>query len=361
MDISIIILNYKSKGLTLSCIKSIKEADFTLPQPSPSQGEGELKHEIIVVDNNSGDSIGEILNWQYPEVKFIQNKKNLGMGAGNNVGIRRAMGEYIVIVNPDILVFKDTFRKLYDFMESNKDVGVIGPLQYNPDKTIQHSCYRWHSLFTPLYRRTPLGKFKFARRDLDRFLMKDLTPPTPPLARGGIQLSSQPGSPLIRGGIQKRPQPGTTLIKEGIQKSSQSETPLVRGDRWISREQSSSQSPKTPPIPNIRGGAKEVDWLLGSFLFCRGTALKEVGMFDERFFLYFEDTDLCRRFWRKGWKVVYFPEAKVIHNHSRQSARGSWYKFLGNAATRYHIASWVKYLRKWGYSHKTVNKQQIYK
>ncbi len=69
MDISIVILNYKSKGLTLNCIKSISEADWT-----------GLKYEIIVVDNNSDDSIGAILTWHNPEVKFIQNHTHLGMG-----------------------------------------------------------------------------------------------------------------------------------------------------------------------------------------------------------------------------------------------------------------------------------------
>lgn len=261
MDISIVILNYKSKGLTLNCVKSIKEADF-----------GSLKYEIIVVDNNSRDSIGEILNWQYPEIKFIQNKKNIGMGGGNNAGIKAAIGNYAVIMNPDTLAFKDTFKKLHEFMEANPDVGIIGPRQFNPDQTIQDSCYSWYNLFTPLYRRTPLGRLPFAQNDLARFLMKDFD----------------------------------------------------------------------------RQSTREVDWLLGSFLFCRAGALKQVGYFDERFFLYFEDTDLCRRFWRKNWKVVYYPEAKIIHNHNRQSAREPWYKIFSSKAGREHFKSWIKYLRKWG-------------
>jgi len=261
MDISIIIVNYKNKGLALNCIKSIKDADF-----------GELKYEIIVVDNNSEDAIGEILAWQNPEVKFIQNEKNLGMGGGNNMGIRRATGKYIVVMNPDTLSFPDTFRRLFDYMELNKDAGVVGPLQYNPDKSIQDSCFRWYNLFTPIYRRTPLGAFGFAQRDSDRFLMKDFD----------------------------------------------------------------------------HQSIREVDWLLGSFLFCRAEALKQIGYFDERFFLYFEDTDLCRRFWQKKWKVVYYPEAKIIHNHLRQSAKVPWYLSFGNPASRYHIISWVKYLGKWG-------------
>jgi len=261
MDISIIILNYKSKGFVMNCIKSIKEADFA-----------GLKYEIIVVDNHSQDSIGEILTWQYPDIKFIQNEKNLGMGSGNNVGMRYAQGKYIAIMNPDTLAFKDTFKELYDFMQANPEVGVAGPLQYNPDKTIQNSCYRWYGLLTPIYRRTPLGKFRFAQKDLARFLMKDFD----------------------------------------------------------------------------HKSAREVNWLLGSFLFCRAKALEQTGLFDERFFLYFEDTDLCRRFWQKGWHVVYYPQAKIIHNHIRQSAQDPWYKFLWNKATRQHIISWLRYLRKWG-------------
>jgi len=260
IDISIIVLNYKSRGLTLNCIKSIKEADFE-----------NLEYEIIVVDNNSHDSIGEIINWQYPDIKFIQNKENLGMGAGNNVGLKVAQGEYVVVMNPDTIAFPDTFKVLYKYMQANPKVGLVGPLQYYPDKTVQDSCYRWHSLLTPLYRRTPLGKLKFGKKDLARFLMKDF--------------------------------------------DHQSE--------------------------------RVVDWLLGSFIFCRREALKQAGYFDERYFMYFEDTDLCRKMHKLGWHVVYLPEAKIIHNHLRASAQVPLYKFLWHRPARWHIASWVKYLWKW--------------
>lgn len=265
MDLSIVILNYKSKGFTMACLKSIKEANF-----------GNLKYEVFVVDNDSDDSIGEILAWQYPDIKFVQNKKNLGMGAGNNVGIRKALGKYIVVMNPDTLVFPNTFLKLYQYMEENSAVGAAGPMQLNPDKSIQDSCYRRHGLLTPLYRRMFLGNFSFAKKDISRFLMNDFK----------------------------------------------------------------------------HNSIKEVDWLLGSFLFLRAESLKDAGMFDERYFMYFEDTDLCRSFWQKKWKVIYNPQAKIIHNHNRDSAKTPWYKFFSNKATRCHIISWLKYLRKWGFSSK---------
>ncbi len=259
MDISIVIVNYKSKGLTLSCLKSIKEAEWS-----------GLTHEIIVVDNNSGDYLGEILAWQYPEVQFIQAGTNLGMGGGNNLGLARARGKYLVVMNPDTIALPDTWRRLYDYMEANQSVGVVGPKQFNPDKSVQISCYRWHSLLTPLYRRTFLGAW-FGQKDLDRFLMADFD----------------------------------------------------------------------------KNSIREVDWLLGSFLFIRAEALRRVGNFDDRFFLYFEDTDLCRRFYRAGFKVVYNPQAQIIHNHSRESARTPWYRFFTSRTTRTHVISWFKYLLKW--------------
>jgi hypothetical protein len=174
------------------------------------------------------------------------------------------------------VAFKDTFKILYDFMEKNERVGVVGPKQFNLDNSIQDSCYHWHSLLTPIFRRTFLGSCVFAKKDLNLFLMKDFD----------------------------------------------------------------------------KNYIKEVDWLLGSCLFCRTEALDKIGIFDERFFMYFEDTDLCRRFWKNGYKVVYNPEAKIIHNHQRASAKIPWYKILSNPQGRTHIFSWLKYLLKWGPANK---------
>ena len=259
MDISIVIVSYQSKGPVLNCLKSIKEAAWS-----------GLSYELIVIDNNSQDHLGDILAWQYPEVRFFQAGANLGMGAANNLGIAAARGKYVAVLNPDTLVFSDTFRLLFDYLEAKPQVGMVGPKQFNPDRSVQTSCYRWHSLLTPLYRRTFLGSC-FGQKDLRRFLMADFDKNT----------------------------------------------------------------------------VRDVDWLLGSFLFIRAAALKAVGNFDPRFFLYFEDTDLCRRFRQAGWRVVYQPAAQIIHNHSRESARTPWYKFITSRTTRAHVVSWLKYLLKW--------------
>jgi len=59
--------------------------------------------------------------------------------------------------------------------------------------------------------------------------------------------------------------------------------------------------------------AKEVDWLSGAYMLIRSKAIKEVGLLDENYFMYFEDVDLCKRMWNNGWKVVYYPKAEIIH------------------------------------------------
>ena len=94
--------------------------------------------------------------------------------------------------------------------------------------------------------------------------------------------------------------------------------------------------------------AREVDWVLGAAMMARGAAVKETGLMDERFFLYFEDTDWCRRFWEKGWSVVYLPEAKMHHYHGRLSKKvGGLADLLFNKYTWIHISSAIKYFWKY--------------
>ncbi|MBU1126069.1 MAG: glycosyltransferase family 2 protein [Patescibacteria group bacterium] len=90
-----------------------------------------------------------------------------------------------------------------------------------------------------------------------------------------------------------------------------------------------------------------VDSLIGAALFTRRSTLEEVGLFDERFFMYYEDNDLCRRFWKNGHMVVYLPKAKMTHYHRRASADGGLFKQLTNRFTWIHMNSFVKYIKKY--------------
>lgn len=94
--------------------------------------------------------------------------------------------------------------------------------------------------------------------------------------------------------------------------------------------------------------AHPVPWIVGAAMFIRKTALEKVGKcFDERYFIYCEDTDLCREFWQKGHEVWYVPYVQMTHFHKRDSARGGVFAFLKNRMHRIHVASYLKYLRKW--------------
>jgi N-acetylglucosaminyl-diphospho-decaprenol L-rhamnosyltransferase len=91
---------------------------------------------------------------------------------------------------------------------------------------------------------------------------------------------------------------------------------------------------------------RSVDWLMGScFLIRREIMEKDGHIFDEKYFMYFEDTDLCRRVKAKhDYEVVYHPEAVVVHDYARQSAEKPWYIApLVDPLTREHIKSWFRY------------------
>lgn len=91
-----------------------------------------------------------------------------------------------------------------------------------------------------------------------------------------------------------------------------------------------------------------VEWVTGAALFIRSKALKEVGFFDRRFFMYFEDCDLCRRFWKAGWPVYYKGDVFLYHQHERASAKIPGVKSIfKNHLTRVHLQSLIKYWWKW--------------
>lgn len=92
-----------------------------------------------------------------------------------------------------------------------------------------------------------------------------------------------------------------------------------------------------------------VDWLMGSAILVRREAAEAVGPFDEHFFLYFEDVDWCRRFWEKGWKVVWFPQVRIVHVHGQASkSRNPFFDVFLNPYARIHFFSAIKYFKKYG-------------
>ena len=90
-----------------------------------------------------------------------------------------------------------------------------------------------------------------------------------------------------------------------------------------------------------------VNWVIGSAMFVRKSAMEKVGKMDSRFFMYMEDVDWCRRFWEKGYIVCYNPQITMYHFYGKGSAKGGLLGLLFNRLTWVHISSGVKYFRKY--------------
>ncbi|MEK7167741.1 MAG: glycosyltransferase family 2 protein [Patescibacteria group bacterium] len=161
MQISIIINNYKTRGLLKQCLNGI----YKYPPKA--------EFEIIVVDNNSQDGTVEMIKARFPQVKLIDPGENLGHHKGNNLGIRNSTGKHILILNTDIAVLDDAIDQMHDFMEAHPQIAFLGPKLKNPDGSVQSSCMRFPTRFVPIYRRTFLGRLPFAKKEIDRYLMKD--------------------------------------------------------------------------------------------------------------------------------------------------------------------------------------------
>lgn len=105
-----------------------------------------------------------------------------------------------------------------------------------------------------------------------------------------------------------------------------------------------------------RAENKKVDWLMGSFILVKKEVAEKIGFFDDRFFMYFEDCDWCRRAWQAGFEVYYFAKTKLKHGHKRESAKSSpIISLFSNRISRIHLKSWLKYFMKWGLSAKIKN------
>ncbi|MBV9121624.1 MAG: glycosyltransferase family 2 protein [Chloroflexi bacterium] len=127
--LSVIIVNYNVRELLRACLVSLRE--------------GSERAEIIVVDNRSNDGSAEMVESDFPEVRLIVSPQNDGFAAGNNRGIRAASGsDYVMLLNPDTVVGRDSLRDLVAFMDAHPEAGVVGPKLVKGDGTLDLACRR---------------------------------------------------------------------------------------------------------------------------------------------------------------------------------------------------------------------------
>lgn len=153
MKLSIIVVNYNTKKITEDCLRSIDKFPFT------------GLFEVVVVDNASTDGSRELLS-KFKSKKYafryIYNSQNLGFSKANNIGIKKAKGAYILLLNSDTLVLENSLNKLYEFALINPTAGVVVPRLLNVDKSIQPSVYRlptlWRAVREFWLRKSGLGE-----------------------------------------------------------------------------------------------------------------------------------------------------------------------------------------------------------
>ncbi len=133
--LSIIIVSYNVKPYLEKCLNSISQA--TLP----------LKKELIIIDNNSQDGTTQLIKNNFPQVILIENQQNVGFSAAVNQGLKKAGGNYFLLINPDTIVQQNTISILVEYLKNNSDVGVVTCKILNPNGTLQPACRR--SIPTP--------------------------------------------------------------------------------------------------------------------------------------------------------------------------------------------------------------------
>ncbi len=130
VDISVIIVNWNTKGLLRQCLSSLFHHTPVPP---------EFSWDVWVVDNASSDGSPEMGEQEFPSVHLLRNQQNLGFSIANNRALRQASGRYLLLLNSDTELVSDVLRPLVRFMDSHPSAGIAGTKLLNSDGSRQYS------------------------------------------------------------------------------------------------------------------------------------------------------------------------------------------------------------------------------
>jgi len=227
--LTIIIINYNTKELLKKCldvldIKNIPE-DYS----------------IIVIDNNSPDGSADMAKKIPGRFEVVRLKENRGFPYAANIGIKKSLSEFYLILNSDTEVKQIQLTEMLKFMSENLEISAMTPFQYNSKNEPQLA---W-------------GCFPTFTSEIGRKILQNA---------------------------------------------------LDNGKKWAHSKLRKLEEPFF------------VHWVAGSTMLLRDAALQKAGLFDENYFIFFEDIDLCTRIRSAGWKIAVCPGIKVIH-HRGESAK----------------------------------------
>ena len=232
--LSIVLVCWNNNSYLDACLKSLYETGL------------KNTFDVIVVDNGSTDGSQQMLVEKYPEVRIIQNTKNVGLGKASNQGIEHTKGKYVLLLNNDTIVNGESFDAMIEFLDKAPKTGAVGGKLLNPDGTIQAGYNYFSSLFEEFLVATRVGE-------------------------------------LIR--------PGYPAVMDANE-------------------------------------VKSVDWMGSACLMVRRAALDQIGLLDEGYFIYGDETDLQYRLKKAGWDVYFLPQATTIHYGGRSMNRWSRRKMV---------------------------------
>jgi GT2 family glycosyltransferase len=225
LDLTVIIVNHNAKGPLIRTLDSIVGKI------------GDISHEIIVVDNASTDGSVLAIERGYPTVELILMDHNAGFAKANNLGANQASGRYLLILNSDTEVPEGTVKKLIEIKKRHPQWGIVAPLIFNPDGSLQLSWGMDIHFHTEVF-------LKFFAQ---------------------------------------------------------------KWYRWKHRQKKG-------------GTGRKVDWVSGACFLIERSLYRQVGGFDERFFLYMEDADLGKRVRQLSYAIHLTFEARIVHNRGQSVA-----------------------------------------
>jgi len=248
-----VVINYNAGASLSDCVASLT-----------AEGVGE----IVVVDNASVDTSMVELAKAWPKAKRIFSTRNLGYGAGVNLGARSTTAPYLLVCNPDVVASPGAVGKLTALLDASPEVGLVGPMLREPSGVVYPSGREFPGMGEAI-------------------------------GHGFLG--------LFWGG-----------------------NPWTRRYRRIGQDQHR---------------AREADWVSGAFFLVRRNVFDDVGGFDEGYFMYMEDVDLCWRLRQAGWVIFYEPSAEVVHEQGRSASQHP-YRML----VAHHRSMW-RFARQTAQSH----------